>query len=86
MKLDWNKFHVFADVAKRNELSVENPQEEIANAILRQGQGIAGYVLAEKVYGDKGEADYDEKEAKVINSLTETLPSMWAVALKETIV
>ncbi|MBO5625345.1 MAG: hypothetical protein J5953_06095 [Prevotella sp.] len=85
MKIDWKKFHVYADIAKRQEVPVENPQEQVANAILQQGQGIAAYVLAEKVYKDNGETVYDEKEGRVIESLTTTLPAVWAVALKDII-
>lgn len=85
MKIDWKKFHVYADIAKRQEVPVENPQEQVANAILQQGQGIAAYVLAEKVYKDDGETVYDEKEGRVIESLTTTLPAVWAVALKDII-
>ncbi len=76
---------MYADIAKRQEIPVENPQEQVANAILQQGQGIAAYVLAEKVYKDDGETVYDEKEGRVIESLTTTLPAMWAVALKDII-
>lgn len=85
MKIDWKKFHLYADIAKRQEVPVENPQEQVANAILQQGQGIAAYVLAEKVYKDDGETVYDEKEGRVIESLTTTLPAMWAVALRDVI-
>lgn len=85
MKIDWKRFHVYADIAKRQEIPVENPQEQVANAILQQGQGIAAYVLAEKVYKDDGETVYDEKEGRVIESLTTTLPAMWAVALRDVI-
>ena len=59
--------------------------EQVANAILQQGQGIAAYCLAEKVYKDKGETEYSDKEGAVINSLMETLPAMWAVALRDVI-
>lgn len=82
MKLNWNNFHVYGDIAKNNELPVENPQEQVANAILQQGQGIAAYALAQKVYADKGETEYDDKEAAVVNLLTDTLPTIWAAALK----
>ena len=85
MKIDWNNFHLYGDIAKRQEIPVENPQEQVANAILQQGQGIAAYVLAEKVFKDKGETVYDEKEGRVIESLTTTLPAMWAVALRDVI-
>ncbi len=85
MKIDWKKFHVYADIAKRQEVPVENPQEQVANAILQQGKGIAAYVLAEKVFKDDGETVYDEKEGRVIESLTTTLPAVWAVALKNII-
>jgi len=85
MKIDWKRFHVYADIAKRQEVPVENPQEQVANAILQQGQGIAAYVLAEKVFKDDGETVYDEKEGRVIESLTTTLPAVWAVALKDII-
>ena len=76
---------MYADIAKRQEVPVENPQEQVANAILQQGQGIAAYVLAEKVFKDDGETVYDEKEGRVIESLTTTLPAVWAVALKDII-
>lgn len=85
MKIDWNKFHLYGDIAKRQEIPVENPQEQVANAILQQGQGIAAYCLAEKVYKDNGETEYSDKEGAVINSLMETLPAMWAVALRDVI-
>jgi len=85
MKVNWKNFHVYSDIAKRQEIPVENPQEQVANAILQQGQGIAAYVLAEKVYKDDGETVYDEKEGRVIESLTTTLPAMWAVALRDVI-
>lgn len=85
MKIDWNKFHLYGDIAKRQEIPVENLQEQVANTILQQGQGIAAYVLAEKVFKDNGETEYSDKEGAVINSLTETLPAMWAVALRDII-
>ena len=37
MKIDWNKFHLYGDIAKRQEIPVENPQEEVANFILGNG-------------------------------------------------
>lgn len=64
---------------------MENLQEQVANTILQQGKGIAAYVLAEKVFKDNGETEYSDKEGAVINSLTETLPAMWAVALRDII-
>lgn len=82
MKLDWNNFHIYGDVAKNNELKVENPQEEIANAILEMGRGIAAYDLAQKMYNDKGDTEYNEKEGGVIEGLLQTLPTIWAVALR----
>lgn len=85
MKIDWNNFRLYADIAKKQEVPVENPQEQVANAVIQQGQGIAAYNLALKLYNDKGETEYEDKEAKVINSLIETLPTMWAVALKDCI-
>lgn len=86
MKLDWNKFHLYGDVAKKNELKVENPQEEIANAILDMGRGIAAYDLAQKMYNDKGDTEYNERESAVIEGLLQTLPTKWAIALKDIIV
>jgi hypothetical protein len=86
MKINWNKFHVYADIAKRQEIPVENPQEQVANVILQQEKGIAAYHLADKVYKDNGETVYEGREAEVINRLTGTLPAFWAVALKESIV
>lgn len=85
MKLDWNNFHIYGDVAKKNELTVENPQEEIANAILEMGRGIAAYDLAQKVYNDNGDTEYNEKEGGVIEGLLQTLPTIWAVALRDII-
>ena len=85
MKIDWNNFHLYGDIAKRQEIPVENLQEQVANTILQQGKGIAAYVLAEKVFKDNGETEYSDKEGAVINSLTETLPAMWAVALRDVI-
>lgn len=85
MKIDWNKFHLYGDIAKRQEIPVENLQEQVANTILQQGKGIAAYVLAEKVFKDNGETEYSDKEGAVINSLMETLPAMWAVALRDVI-
>lgn len=86
MKLNWNNFHIYGDVAKKNELKVENPQEEIANAILQNLHGIAAYDLAQKVYNDKGETEYNGKEASVIKQFADTLVTMWAVALNKIIV
>lgn len=85
MKINWGEFRVYADIAKRQEVPVECPQEQIANAILQGGQGIAAYSLATKVYEDNGETEYSDKEGAVIGSLTETLPAMWAVALRDVI-
>lgn len=82
MKINWKQFRLYADIAKKQEVPVENVQEQVANAILQQGQGIAAYALAQKVYADKGETEYDDKEAAVINRLTDTLPTIWAAALK----
>ena len=85
MKIRWNEFRLYADIGKKNEIPVENPQEQVANAILQQGQGIAAYCLAEKVYKDNGETEYSDNEGAVINSLMDTLPAMWAVALRDVI-
>lgn len=86
MKLDWTNFHVYADIANKEELHVENPQEVIANAILQNLHGIAAYDLAQKVYNDKGETEYNGKEASVIKQFADTLVTMWAVALNKIIV
>lgn len=86
MKINWNNFHLYGDIAHKQEIPVECPQEQLANAILQQGQGIAAYDLASKIYRDKGETEYDEKEADAISKLLNTLPSLWAVALKEAII
>lgn len=86
MKIDWNNFHLYGDFMKKNELRVENPQEQMANAILDNGRGIAAYHLADKVYNDKGDTEYNDKEGKVIEGLTQTLPTKWAIALNDIIV
>lgn len=86
MKLNWNNFHLYGDFLKKNELRVENPQEQMANAILDSGRGIAAYDLAQKVYNDKGDTEYNDKEGKVIEGLLQTLPTKWAIALKDIIV
>lgn len=82
MKLNWNNFHLYGDFMKKNELRVENPQEQMANAILDSGRGIAAYDLAQKVYNDNGETEYNERESAVIEGLLQTLPTIWAVALR----
>lgn len=86
MKIDWNNFHLYGDFMKKNELRVENPQEQMANAILDSGRGIAAYDLAQKVYNDKGDTEYNDKEGKMIEGLTQTLPTKWAIALNDIIV
>lgn len=87
MKIDWTRFHLYGDIGRKQEIPMEvSPQEQVANAILGQGKGIAAYSLADKVYKDKGETVYEGREAEVINRLIETLPTIWAVALKESIV
>ena len=86
MKLNWNNFHLYGDFVKKNELRVENPQEQMANAILDSGRGIAAYDLAQKVYNDNGETEYNDRESAVIEGLLQTLPTKWAIALKDIIV
>lgn len=86
MKLNWNNFHLYGDFMRKNELRVENPQEEIANAILDMGRGIAAYHLADKVYNDKGDTEYNDKEGRVIEGLLQTLPTKWAIALQDIII
>lgn len=86
MKLNWNNFHLYGDIGRRHEIPVENPQEVIANAILQNLHGIAAYDLAQKVYNDKGETEYNGKEASVIKQFADTLVTMWAVALNKIIV
>lgn len=86
MKINWNNFHLYGDIAKKQEIPVDCPQEQLANAILQGGQGIVSYNLALKIYNDKGDTEYDEKEADAISKLLNTLPSLWAVALKDAIV
>lgn len=86
MKLNWNNFHLYGDFAKKNELRVENPQEQMANAILDNGRGIAAYDLAQKVYNDKGDTEYNDKEGRVIEGLLQTLPTKWAIALNDIII
>ena len=85
MKINWKQVRLYADIAKKQEVPVENVQEQVANAILQQGRGIVAYHLADKVYKDNGDAEYTEKEAAEIERLTETMPAMWAVALKDII-
>lgn len=85
MKLDWKNFHLYGDVMKKYELPVDNPQEQIADAIYDQGHGAATVDLCLKVLHDEGETEYSEKEAAVIKRLTETLSTRWAVALKDII-
>lgn len=86
MKIKWNEFHLYGDIGRRQEIPVENPQEEVANFILGNGRGIAAYHLADKVYNDKGNTEYNDKEGKVIEGLLQTLPTLWAIALKDIIV
>ena len=86
MKLDWNNFHLYGDFMRKNELRVDNPQEQMANAILDSGRGIAAYHLADKVYNDKGETEYNDRESAVIEGLLQTLPTKWAIALQDIIV
>ena len=86
MKLNWNNFHLYGDFMRKNELRVENPQEQMANAILDSGRGIAAYDLAQKVYNDKGDTEYNDRESAVIEGLLQTLPTKWAIALKDIIV
>lgn len=40
MKINWNNFHLYGDFMRKNELRVENPQEQMANAILDSGPGM----------------------------------------------
>lgn len=85
MKIKWNEFHLYGDIGRRQEIPVENPQEEVANFILGNGRGIAAYALAQKIYNDKGDVEYNAKEAAVIKGLLENMPTAFAVALKEVI-
>lgn len=86
MKLNWNNFHLYGDFLKKNELRVENPQEQMANAILDSGRGIAAYALAQKVYEDNGNTEYNDRESAVIEGLLQTLPTKWAIALQDIII
>ena len=85
MKVNWKNFHVYGDIARKQEIPVPNPQEQVANAILGHVQGIAGYALADKVYKDNGDAVYEGRDAELINRLMDTLPAPLAIALKEAI-
>lgn len=85
MKIKWNEFHLYGDIGRRQEIPVENPQEEVANFILGNGHGIAAYDLAQKIYNDKGDVEYNAKEAAVIKGLQENMRTAFAVALKEVI-
>lgn len=85
MKIKWNEFHLYGDIGRRQEIPVENPQEEVANFILGNGHGIAAYDLAQKIYNDNGDVEYNAKEAAVIKGLQENMRTAFAVALKEVI-
>lgn len=85
MIINWNDFHVYADIARQKEVKVDNPQEQIANAILQQGHGIESYSLAQKVFQDCGVTVYSEKEMAEIKKVIQALPTIWAVALKESL-
>lgn len=86
MKIDFSKFRLYADIKREKELKVENAAEQIADAILQRGQGIAAYDLAQRVYHAAAETQFDEKDEAAITSLLERLPAIWAAALRDAIV
>ena len=85
MKIDFTKFRLYADIKREKEVPVGNAAEQIADIILQQGQGIAAYDLAQRIYHTEEDIVLPEKDAAVINGLLNTLPAMWAAALRDCI-
>lgn len=65
MQIDFTKIAIPMDIAKTN-FQVADIREEFANAIYVRGAGVACHALALKIYGSKGEEEYDDKEVGII--------------------
>ncbi len=85
MKIDFTKFRLYADIKREKEVPVGNAAEQIADVILQQGRGIAAYDLAQRIYHTEEEIELQEKDAAVVMGLLDTLPTMWAAALRDCI-
>lgn len=77
MKVDFSKVTIWDGVAHRT-CVVRDLREEIADAIYKNGAGIAHYALAMKIYNSAGETEIDGKERAL---LTEFFGKMGTPAL-----
>lgn len=70
MKIDFTQLAIPMDIAKTN-FQVADIREEFANAIYLRGSGVACHALALKIYGSKGEEEYDDKEVGIIKQFAQ---------------
>lgn len=72
MKIDFEQFEVYSDLAKKNKV-VLNVKEDFANVIYQRGQGIAFHALALKIWNSHGEEEYNENEYALMKRISEAL-------------
>ena len=83
MKIDFEKFNVYTDIAHTNCVEA-NVKEEIANVLYNKGAGVACNALALKIYNSKGEEEYTEDEFNLLlNTVESLLTPMFISSLME---
>lgn len=70
MQIDFTKSAIPMDISKTS-FQVADIREEFANAIYVRGAGLACHALALKIYGSKGEEEYDDKEVGIIKQFAQ---------------
>ena len=70
MQIDFTKIAIPMDIAKTS-FQVADIRKEFANAIYVRGAGVACHALALKIYGSKGEEEYDDKEVDIIKQFAQ---------------
>lgn len=65
IKIDFNNFQLFTDIAHKKSEMV-NIRQELAERIYSYGTGIAFYALALKIYNSTQETELDEKEVALL--------------------
>lgn len=80
-KVNFGRFPVYQGINKAERLPVDI-SESLANVIYSNVAGIAGHVLAEKIYKEK-EVELNVEEIGILHKVTELLPGVYADSIND---
>ena len=82
MKIDFTKFPCYNGIKRDIRIEMDIA-ESLANAIYINVQGIAASSLAHKIYSNKGEVNYDEREVRIIRDCTPLFSGVYADSIND---